>query len=106
MVYFFITVFWPGNKAPEVAKASFQSQKKFPEDASLGKYVIYGAAIPGENVGRSISVFEPARGKERDALMWIAKRLYLYILIEGVSYKRDTAVNYDEALEIAGIKRE
>jgi hypothetical protein len=106
MVYYFITVFWPSHKGPDIAKASFQSQKKFPDDGSLGKYLVYGAAIPSEQCTRSLSVFEPIQGKERDAMMWLTKRLYLYQLIEGVTYKLEIAATYDEALEIAGIKRE
>ncbi|MFX1445658.1 MAG: hypothetical protein ACFFHV_19760 [Promethearchaeota archaeon] len=106
MVNFFITVFWPSHKAPEVAKASFQSQRKYPDDGSLGKYVIYGASIPVKGGEKTISVYEPIQGKERDAIMFLTKRLYLYKLIEGVTYQLEIAATYNESLEIAGIKRE
>ena len=105
MVYLVSIVYFPGHKAPEVARAGFQAQKKFPEDESIGKYIIYGAVNTTEQGGVGLSVFEPKEGKEREAIMWTSKRLYMYSSIEGVSYKSEVYATYDDALEIAGIKR-
>ncbi|MHA1467942.1 MAG: hypothetical protein ACTSP6_07690 [Promethearchaeota archaeon] len=105
MVYIISTVFFRGTNAPEVARAGFQAQKKYPEDESIGKYIIYGAVNTTEEGGIAISVFEPKEGKEKEAIMWVSKRLYMYSSIEGVSYTSEVFSTYDEALEIAGIKR-
>jgi len=100
-----INIWFPGTKSPEVARASFQEQKKYPEDESIGKYIIYGAVRSTEEGGRALSIFEPKEGKEGDAIMWVSKRLFLYSSIEGVRYETNVYATYDEALEIAGIQR-
>jgi len=105
MVYLVTTVWFPGHKAPEVARAGFQAQKKYPEDESIGKYIIYGAVNTNEEGGIALSIFEPKEGNEREAIMWVSKRLYMYSSIEGVGYKSEVFATYDDALEIAGIKR-
>ena len=105
MVYIMITIWFPGTKSPEVARASFQEQKKYPEDESIGKYIIYGAVRSTEEGGRALAIFEPKEGKEREALLWVSKRLFLYSSIEGVRYTSEVYATYEEALEIAGINR-
>jgi hypothetical protein len=105
MVYIVSFIYFPGHKVPEVARAGFQSQKKFPEDESIGKYIIYGAINTNEKGGVSLSIFEPKEGKEREAIMWVEKRLYMFGSIEEVRYTAEVYATYDEALEIAGIKR-
>lgn len=105
MVYIVTILYFPGHKTPEVARAGFQSQKKFPEDESIGKYIIYGAINTTKEGGVSLSIFEPKEGKEREAIMWVDKRLYMFASIEGVRYTSEVYATYDEAIEIAGIKR-
>ena len=104
-IYIFITVRYPGHKGPELAKAAFQAEKKYPEDESIGKFVIYGASLSSEQGGKAVSIFEPKEGKERDALMWIMKGTQLYHVIEGVKTHIEIAATYDETLEAAGIQR-
>ena len=38
MVYIVSIVYFPGHKAPEVARAGFQAQKKYPEDEPVAPY--------------------------------------------------------------------
>ena len=101
MVYLFVTIRISANQGPELAKAGFQAQKKYPEDESIGKYVIYAAALSSEEGNKIVSIFEPKKGKEREAMMWITKRYQLYSGIEGIKIHTEIAVTYDEALEIA-----
>jgi len=82
MVYIFVTIRIPANQGPELAKAGFQARNKYPEDESIGKYVIYAAALSSEEGSKIVSIFEPKEGKERDAMMLIAKRYNLYSVIE------------------------
>ncbi len=105
MVYIFVTVRFPGHKAPEVAKAGFQARKKYPEDESIGKYVIQSAILTSDQGSKSVSILEPKEGKVRDAMIWTAKRYYSYGLIEGVVVYYEIGSTFDEALEIAGIQR-
>ncbi len=105
MVYIFVTILIPGHKAAEVAKAGFQARKKYPEDESIGKYVVQSAILSSAQGAKSVSILEPKEGKERDALIWLAKRAQPYSAIEGVIVQYEIASTYDEALEIVGIQR-
>ncbi len=102
-MYIVTTCTYPSDKAKEVAQRYVKSITKFPDDASLGTFVVQGA-VRGTLQGLSVMiVFEPKKGKFEEAYALGVSRLAMFHDIPGFEYDIKAHYSLEEAMKVIGM---
>jgi len=106
MPYLITFTKWPSDKSMEVVKKAIESNKKFPEDDSLGEDLLPGNAIKSTKEGvKTITVLNVSKGKLEEALSRaIAVGNFFAMSIEGFEYTIEVWSTVEEAYSSIGQK--
>lgn len=102
-MYIVTTCTYPSDKAKEVAQMHLKALTKYPDDASLGTFVVHGA-VRGTLQGLSVMlIFEPKKGKFEEAYALGVNRLAMFHDIPGFEYEIKAHYTIAEAMKVIGM---
>ncbi len=103
MPYIIITMWCPGDKAPEMAKRNLEIMERYPPDENLGNIVVPAAVKSTEQGLKCISIFEPKEGKLEEAYVQVVSAMLMYRSIQGFEYTMDIFFKRTEAFAVIGM---
>jgi hypothetical protein len=103
MVLIMVTVWYPPNKSTEVTKKYFEVMKKFPA-ASFAKMVVNAVKTSWDKEGVvAMEIAEIEKGKYEEEMNLIMKRMNELTGIEGVRYRVETLITFEQAFALMGV---
>jgi len=104
MVYLFVSMLFPSDKAPDAGKKFLEQLKKYPDDETLGESLVDAAVKTTEAGIRAVSVTRVAKGKLEENLIRANNILAMYNEVEGLEYTIEFWQEPAEALATIGLK--
>ena len=103
MPYLVTTLFYPSEKAPEVAGRYLEALSKYPPDESLGTDIV-PAAIKSTHQGiKGITIYDVQEGKLDAAYTRAVNMMVMFQNIPGLSYTVEVHLKVDEAMSAIGM---
>ena len=103
MPYIIVTMWCPGDKAPEMAQRHLEIMEKYPPDENLENIVVPSATKSIEQGFKVISIFEPKEGKLEEAYIKAVSAMLMYRSIPGFEYRMDIYLTRTEAFSAIGM---
>ncbi|MFX0058630.1 MAG: hypothetical protein ACFE85_09280 [Candidatus Hodarchaeota archaeon] len=102
MPYIIGTMWYPSHKQGDAVKTYLKIRDKYPADESL--YEQRCAPVMTTEKGiKLMSVWDVKAGKLEQALNRTSKFYYEFINVEGLEYKVEVWMTFEEAIGVAGI---
>ena len=104
MVYLFVSILFPSDKAPDAGKKFLEQLKKYPNDETLYESLVDAAVKTTEDGIRAVSISRVKKGKLEEAITAAQKYAAEFHDIVGFEYSIEVWFTQIEAYASIGKK--